>query len=340
DAPRDPWQAASPLSRPTPGGREVPWQVATVSMRFIRPRLRRRTWMQTSMRRGSARPARPARCAGCGAGRLRWAGTQASRASVRFQPAARCDLDAVVDFLHASACVGNVFRAMLHPALVDMTLQRDLAVRHADHDLAGIEIVVVGEAFVDVFRQARVRARVVLRPDTAIAAAIHTVAVLARRRAVAIRRAAILRTRPAITRHLALVEIILAARLQRAAIALAATPLASLLAARLVRARVTRPLAVTLVAAIRVVFAAIRSLCAVTLTATVVIAATPSLAAVFALAAVGGASARLAACLLPICLLPICLFSALAVASGAVAFRSTLVVPTAALLVPTGTLRA
>ena len=58
---------------------------------------------------------------------------------------------------------------MLHPALVDGAFQGDLAGRDPDRDVAGVQIVVVGQALVDVFGETLVGAAVVLRSDAAIA---------------------------------------------------------------------------------------------------------------------------------------------------------------------------
>ena len=60
---------------------------------------------------------------------------------------------------------------MLHPTLVDLALQRNLPVRDPYDDLACVQVIVVGEAFVDVFGQALVGTPVALGSDATEAGA-------------------------------------------------------------------------------------------------------------------------------------------------------------------------
>src|SRR6185437_10074072 len=83
---------------------------------------------------------------------------------------ARLHADFVVDVLDAAACVGDVLDAMLDAAPLDIAAQGDFAVLHFDRHVAGIHVVGIPQPFGDVFLDAFVAARVILRAAAAIAA--------------------------------------------------------------------------------------------------------------------------------------------------------------------------
>src|SRR5690348_14207637 len=78
--------------------------------------------------------------------------------------------DFIVDVPDAAAAIGDVLDAVLDAALLDVAAQGDFAVLHFDRHVAGIDIVGVPQAFGDVFLDAFVAARIVLRAEAAIAA--------------------------------------------------------------------------------------------------------------------------------------------------------------------------
>src|SRR5690606_23634487 len=105
---------------------------------------------------------------GAGAGGRR----AAARASARAVP----DLHVVAHLAHADAFVRQVLGAMLHPALVDAAGEGGDAVADFHAQVAGIEVVGLGEAFVDVLADAFVGTAVVARADAAVAArALHAI---------------------------------------------------------------------------------------------------------------------------------------------------------------------
>src|SRR5690606_22220244 len=72
--------------------------------------------------------------------------------------------------IHAAAGLGNVLRAVLHPALGHGAGQGRDAVLDHHLDLAGVDVVILGQAFAQVLGDPLVGARVVLRTTSTMAA--------------------------------------------------------------------------------------------------------------------------------------------------------------------------
>src|SRR5690606_29708521 len=90
----------------------------------------------------------------------------------------RTHLQPVFDVANATAAVGQVLGAVLHPALRHGAFKGRGAVGDLDLDAAGVHVVVAGQAFAQVFGDALVRAGVVARPDATVTTAVGAAAEL------------------------------------------------------------------------------------------------------------------------------------------------------------------
>src|SRR5579884_2369904 len=82
----------------------------------------------------------------------------------------------VVNLLHARHAFGDILGQASGVAMIDAAAQRDLAVVHLNFDLAGIDVAVPCQAFVNVFLDAFVGAAIILRTASGITAALGIVA--------------------------------------------------------------------------------------------------------------------------------------------------------------------
>src|SRR5690606_2767882 len=76
--------------------------------------------------------------------------------------------DVVLHVAHTTATVGKVFGAVLHPAVLDGALQRDLPTADPHLDVTGIDVRVMGQPLAQVFVDPCIRTGVVPRPHPAV----------------------------------------------------------------------------------------------------------------------------------------------------------------------------